>query len=501
MNAYSQINKLKVNELKTIGYYTGYLCIFMSIMMIVPIIIAIIYQDNTRFLHSFIYSSIITIISGLILLSIFKKRQLTNLSLKGSLIFVLSIWGLLAIFSGLPYFMSGELGFFDSFFEAMSCITTTGFSLIPEQTHAFSFSMWKALTQWFGGLGIIVLLLVIVPSSGSLKRLFFAEGRTEQMTPNVKHTMMIFIKLYIILTSLGVTLYLIAGLSLFEAICFSFSSIATGGYSIYNDSHIFTSLKVQVITMFLMLLGSTNFVIHYRIIKGDVKNLFKDVELRAMAIIITVFTFLVMLSLYMNGGYNQDLGLIFRHSIFHVISVMTSSGFVSTELSQWPVFTYYLLMILTFIGGSICSTSGGIKLYNVVILFKSIWWEVEEMILPKNAIKPKRVFHDKKYRDISKSSIKTILIMVISYMLIFLLGMFVLLFYCNDVQLATTLSALSIGNTGIHVDYISVNMPLVVKIVLIIEFWVGRISVWPLFLSVIYLINRAQSNVNKILNN
>lgn len=500
MSAYSLINKLKIQELKTIGHYTGYVCIIMSVLMIFPIIIAIIFNDSPRFLYSFIYSCIITLITGSLLITVFKRKQITNLSLKGSLIFVLSIWGVIAIFSGLPYFLSGELGFFDSFFEAMSGITTTGFSLIPEQVHPFSISMWKALTQWFGGLGIIVLLLVIVPSSVSLKRLFFAEGRTEQMTPNVKHTTMIFIKLYLILTSLGIALYMIAGLNLFEAVCFTFTSIATGGYSIYNDARIFTSLPTQLVTMFLMLLGSTNFVIHYRILKGETKNLLKDVELKAMFIIVTLSTILVMLSLYNNGMYNYDLPVIFRHSIFHVISVMSSSGFVSAELNNWPGFSYYLLILLTFIGGSICSTSGGIKLYNIVILFKSIYWEVEEMILPKNVIRPKRVNHDKKYRDISKSTIKTVLIMIISYILIFLIGMFVILFYCNDIGLATTLSALSIGNTGIQVDYISSGMPFIVKVMLIIEFWVGRISVWPLFLSIVYLLNRAKSQINNFKN-
>jgi trk system potassium uptake protein TrkH len=152
------------------------------------------------------------------------------------------------------------------------------------------------------------------------------------------------------------------------------------------------------------------------------------------------------------------------------------------------------------VGGSICSTSGGIKLYNIVILFKSIIWEVEEMMLPKNTIKPKKINHDKKVREISNKAIKTILIFVVSYILIFILSTFVILFYCNDFSLAATVAALSIGNTGISVDYISASMPFMVKLILIIDFWVGRISVWPLFLGVLYLINRAESKINNLNN-
>jgi trk system potassium uptake protein TrkH len=350
-------------------------------------------------------------------------------------------------------------------------------------------------------LGIIVLLLVIVPSSVSLKRLFFAEGRTEQMTPNVKHTTMIFLKLYLLITALGISLYLFLGLNLYEAICFTFTSFATGGYSIYaSDAHIFDSIPIQIVTMFLMILGSTNFVIHYRILKGDTKNLFKDVELRAMVVIVSIATALLMISLYTQGVYNHDILVIFRHSIFQVISVMSSTGFVSQDIYNWPQFSFFLLILLTFVGGSICSTSGGLKLYNIVILFKSIWWEVEEMMLPKNAIKPKKINHDKKSREISNKTIKTILIFILSYILIFIISSFVILFYCNDLGLAFTVAALSIGNTGISVSYINASMPFMVKVILIIDFWVGRISVWPLFLGVLYLINRAESRVKNFTN-
>lgn len=495
MNTY-KLNKLKPDEFKTIGHYTGYVCLVMSILMIAPIICGIIYKDNGRLINAFIISAIITFISGIILITLFRRKEITNLSLKGSLIFVLGIWAVIAIYSGLPYLISGQLGPFDSFFEAMSGITTTGFSLIPQHTHPYSIAMWKALTQWFGGLGIIVLLLVIVPSSVSLKRLFFAEGRTEQMTPNVRHTTMIFLKLYVLLTVMGICLYLILGLDLYESICFTFTAFATGGYSIYaEESHIFDSLAIQIVTMFLMILGSTNFVIHYRILKGNTKNLFKDVELRAMLVIVSLATALIMISLYTQGYYNQDILQIFRHSIFQVISVMSSTGFVSQDIGAWPQFSFFLLILLTFVGGSICSTSGGIKLYNIVILFKSIWWEVEEMMLPKNAIKPKRINHDKKERDISNKTIRTILIFVVSYILIYLISTFVILFYCNDFVTASTVAALSIGNTGIEVDYISASMPFMVKVVLIIDFWVGRISVWPLFLGVLYIINRTESRI------
>lgn len=495
MNSFT-INKIKENELKTIGHYSGYVCILIGLLMIIPLICALIYHDHTKYLNSFLVSAIISIIIGFILWTTFNKKHLTQLSLKGSLIFVLSIWGLTALFSGLPYFISGDLSLIDSFFEGMSGITTTGFSLLSATKYPYSIAMWESLTQWFGGLGIIVLLLVVVPSSVSLKRLYFAEGRTEQMTPNIRHTTMIYIKLYLLLTTIGIALYLIAGLNLFDAICYCFCGIATGGFSVHPESvYHFNTPLIEIITMFVMMMGSLNFVVQYRVIKGDWKNVYKDVELKAFLFLIIASTILITLSLYTQNFYNQDLIEIGRHSLFQVVSVITSTGFNSTNINYWPPFCYYILILLMFTGSSICSTSGGIKLYNIVILFKAIWWEVKSMILPKNTIIIQKVFHDNKYRDISNSTIKTILIYIIAYILIFIASVMIIIIYCNDFQTAFTISAASLGNTGLTTTYLSVNTPLMVKIVMIIDFWAGRIGVWPLLLSIVYLINMTQGRL------
>lgn len=498
MNSFT-INKLKQNELRTIGHFTGYICVIIGLFMFVPIISALIFNDSPHYLHSFITSSIISIVAGLILFSVFKRKDITQLSLKGSLIFVLSIWGITALICGLPYYISGDLGAIDAYFEGMSGITTTGFSMLAGTRYPYSIAIWEALTQWFGGLGIIVLLLVVIPSSSSLKRLYFSEGKTEQMTPNLKHTTMIYIKLYLILTTIGICLYLLAGLEPFDALCYCFCGIATGGFSIYPNSVMyFNSPLIEAVTIIVMLMGSTNFIILYRIVKRDFNNVHKDAEIKAMATIIIFATLFISLSLYVNGNYNYDVITIFRHALFQVVSVLSSTGFTSTSINFWSPFCYHILILLMFIGGSVCSTSGGIKIYNVVILLKSIWWEVEEMLLPKNAIIVKKVYHDNKYRDISNSVIKSTLIYVVSYIFIFIISALIILIFCNDFQASYTLAAASLGNTGIDPGYLSIHSPIIVKLVMIIDFWVGRIGIWPLLLMIVYFINMAQGKYEEI---
>ncbi|RAP52344.1 MAG: hypothetical protein BZ133_01460 [Methanosphaera sp. SHI613] len=495
MNTFN-INKIKPAEIKTIGHYTGYVSIVLGLFMIIPIICAYIYNDPDIYLHSFIISAVINITVGVLLYFIFNTKSITNLSLKGSLIFVMSIWGFASIFASLPYFISGDLSFVDAFFEGMSGITTTGFSMYDVYTFPYSISIWRCLIQWFGGLGIIFLLLVIVPSSVSLKRLYFAEGKTEQMTPNIKHTATIFIKVYLILTALAISLYLLAGLDLFDSICYSFVGIATGGYSIHPE-HInnFTNPIIQAITIIVMLMGGTNFIVHYRIMKGNWRKLHKDVEIRAMFAIIVLATIVIAISLYINGLYGQNVVLIFRHSLFQVVSILTSTGFLSTDINIWTPFSYYVLVLLMFTGGAVCSTAGGIKIYNILVMFKAIWWETQQMFLPTNTVIKRKIYHDQRKREISKDAIRTILVYIIAYMLLFIVSTLIVLMFSKNLEISTTVVAASIGNTGVAPSYISPSNPLIVKIVLIIDFWAGRIGVWPLLLSIVYLVYMFQSKM------
>lgn len=489
------ISKVNREELTTIIHYTGFVTVLVGLFMIIPIIISYIFQDSISYTHSFIASSIICIVFGASIYYNTTTKHIHNLSLKGSLMFVMSIWLFTALFVALPFIISGDLSVIDAYFEAMSGITSTGFTMYQSGVMAYSIAIWRSLLQWFGGLGIIFLILVIVPSSTSLKRLYFAEGKTEQMTPNIKHTANIFIKVYAVLTFIGIALYLIVGLDLFDAVCYTFTGLGTGGFSVNpNNLNNFSNTYVQLVTMLIMIMGGTNFILHYRIMKRDWKNIHKDIEVRYMVAIITSATILIGVNLWQHGFYDSNLLVSLRHALFQVISILTSTGFSTTDINNWTPFTYHILILLMFIGGSVCSTAGGIKLYNIAIMLKSIWWETKTIFLPKHVILKKRVFHDKKQREISNTTIQTILVYIFAYIMLFVVSTIIVLIYCQDFQIAYAIVAGSVGNTGLGPSYINTQIPTVVKIVLIIDFWGGRIGIWPILLPVVYVIN----TINKI---
>jgi trk system potassium uptake protein TrkH len=363
---------------------------------------------------------------------------------------------------------------------------------------AYSIRIWRRLLQWFGGLGIIFLLLVILPSSVSLKRLYFAEGKTEQMTPNIKHTSKIFIKIYSILTIIAVSLYLLVGLDIFNAICYSFSGLGTGGFSADpNNLNNFRNPLIQIVTMLVMIMGGTNFVMHYHIMKGRWKNMFKDIEVKYMFIFIILATIIIAFNLLQHNVYNHDILVTFRHALFQVISILTSTGFQTTDINVWPALSFHILIILMFIGGSVCSTASGIKIYNVVIILKSVWWEIQSIYLPKNIVIKRKVFHDNKDIDISFMFVRSILMFFITYLLLFVISTIILLIFCNDFQIAYSIVAGSIGNTGLGPSYINTSIPDIVKIVLIFDFLAGRIGLWPALLPLVYINNSIQNGYNK----
>lgn len=489
--------KIKMDELNNIIHYIGFVIICMSIFMIMPILVSRIYNDNITYFYSFIFSILISLFAGLILFYKFNSNNLYTLSLKGSLIFVLSIWIITAFFCSLPFILSGDLTFIDAYFESMSGITSTGFTMYSSVPVAYSIRLWRSILQWFGGLGIIFLLLVLIPSIVSLKRLYLAEGKTEQMTPNIKHTSQIFIKIYVILTILAISLYLLVGLDPFNAVCYTFSGLGTGGFvSDSNNLNNFANPLFQIVTIFVMIMGGTNFILHYNIMKGNFRNFYKDIEVRYMFLFILLATILVSINLFQNNLYNHDLLVIFRHALFQVVSILTSTGFQSTDINNWPALSYHVLIILMFIGGSVCSTASGIKIYNIVIVLKSIWWEIQSIFFPKNIIVFRKVFHDNKEITVSNESLKQIFTFIFAYLLLFVVSMVIVLFFCNDFKVAVAIVAGSIGNTGLGPSYINTSIPLIVKIVLLFDFLAGRIGLWPALLPLFFIAEEINEKIN-----
>ena len=271
------------------------------------------------------------------------------MTLKSAMVFSTIIWLVACALGALPYYFSGELSYLNAYFEAMSGFTTTGFSMFSNlDSVSYTINFWRAFTQWIGGLGIIFLLLALLRSTGvDVMRLYLAEGREERLVPSIKHSTRIILYIYLFFTAIGIILFLAAGMPVFDSIFHAFVSLSTGGFGMHNTSVLFyNNIWIEIAAMIIMVIGATNFALHYTVLKGNWKEYFKDIETKVAYSLIIISTVLVTLVLYNNSVYGHDLLLNFRFALFQMVSAITTTGlqtaFYPDLLSKWIGAWYFL---------------------------------------------------------------------------------------------------------------------------------------------------------------
>ncbi|WP_224425235.1 TrkH family potassium uptake protein [Methanobrevibacter sp. TMH8] len=475
------LNSIKLTDLSTILYYTGQICLILGIFMLIPIIVAIIYQEYNLG-WSFLLSSIISLFAGFLLIKIFKKQEI---SLKTAMIFSTLIWIIASFLGGLPYFISGELSFINAFFEAISGFTTTGFSMLPNiETVGYSINFWRGLTQWMGGLGIIFIMIIVLRSSGtSIMRLYNAEGRDEKIVPSIRNTSKIILYIYLVLTMIGVILFLLSGLPLFDSIFYTFVSLSTGGFAITTDSILhYNSPFVEFVAMIVMISGSINFALLFLLYKKKFREFFSDIEIKVAIVLIPLAIIVTSALLIYSHTYVSNFENI-RFATFQVVSAITTTGlqtaFYPEILNNWNSATFLILIVLMIIGAGSCSTGGGIKWLRVGLLSKATIWQIKSILLPGRAVIPKKIAHFNRLK-VTDNLIRIAGLFVILYLLIYIISVIIISVYYNNIPQVLFEVASAISNVGLTSGILTPNSPDFVKIVFMVDFWVGRLEIWPI---------------------
>jgi len=372
-----------MSNYKTVFFTLGILQIILGISMIFPIIIQIIFGELNS---SFISASLITIIFGtLFLLS--NLDQDKKLNLQHAFLLTALSWISVAIFGSLPFIFSDlNLSITDSFFESMSGITTTGSTIITDlNSTPKAILLWRAILQWLGGIGIIVMAITLMPLMNvggmQLLKISSTDG-SEKILPKTKEISIRLIIIYIALTFLCALFYKIFGMKFFDSLTHSMTTIATGGFSNYNDSigH-FNNFKIEMTSMIFIILGSIPFIAYIKYLSGT-KNIFiTDTQIKSFIKII--FFSILILFLYL-VIFNKSFSEISLRSIsFNVISILTGTGYVTQDFDSWGNFPLIYFLILMFIGGCAGSTTCGIKIFRVQILYLFIKNQLKKIIYPR----------------------------------------------------------------------------------------------------------------------
>ncbi len=430
---------------RTIINILGFLLLIEGLFLFSAIPVSLIYQEGDS--YAFVFSGLIAILIGGISWILTRTSRL-SLSKKDGYIIVTAGWMLFSFVGALPFVISGAIpSYTDAFFETMSGFTTTGASIlndIESLSHAMLF--WRSLTQWIGGMGFIVLSLAILPLLGiGGMQLFIAEvpgPSPDKLHPRIKGTASRLWLIYVIFTLALIVLLWLGDMNLFDAICHSFTTMATGGYSTKQASIAYwDSPYIQYVITLFMFIAGTNFTLSYYALHLRFGRVFKNEEFRYYLGFVLGFTFLMATIMYFSMDVSAENS--FRNSLFQVVSIMTTTGFITADYMQWTSVLWVMIVVLMFFGGSAGSTGGSIKIMRIVLVLKNSVLELKRLIHP-NAVIPVRF----NQQAINPSIVTNVLAFVSFYILIVVAGMVVMSAIGYDLDTSLGAVATCLGNIG-----------------------------------------------------
>jgi len=462
-------------------------------VLLIPLLFVAAFHEYAV-IKAFLFSSFASLAAGYALQKLTKPGQVTSLQ---SMLICGIAWIVLSLFGCLPFYLGADITFLDAYFETVSGFTTTGITLITNiEAIPKSLLFWRSLIQWLGGLGILTFFLAITfRSNMTYFQLFSAESHkidSSRPTPSIAKTVVILWVVYSFITLLETAVLKALGMSFFDAICHSFTTLSTGGFSTYDASIDyfrragFAHYKaIEYALAFFMFLGGMNFLLHYKILSGRFRDVSKNTELRTFVYIILFSTAFIMIEHYRHfpGVTLERLETEFRHSIFTVISLVTTTGYGTTDINEpyFPVMAKQIFLLLMLIGGCVGSTGGGIKVMRIIILYKAFTGQIRRLWLPRKALS-EVVVNNKIVPD---WELKRVTGLFFGWLLLILIGGFTTAFFAglgSWESLSGMFSA--VGNIGpcyITVQQMS-DLPAIVKLTYIFGMLAGRLEILPVLL-------------------
>ena len=429
---------------KTVFFMIGVLLVVLGFSMLAPYLVQIIYKEDS---HSFVSSSFITIFIGILFILSNLDKEF-KLNLKQTFLFSTLAWTMVAIFGSLPFILSPkEFSFSEAFFESMSGITTTGATIITDLDKSpKSVLMWRAIMQWLGGIGIIVMAITILPllKVGGMQ-LFKMEGpdSTEKILPRTVEVAAIIISTYLVLTITCGFFYWIFGMSIFDSISHAMTTIATGGFSTHNDSiGFFKNSNIEIVASIFIILGSIPFISYLKFTQGNKKIFFEDIQIRGLVYLVLV-SILIMFIYLLFINYESNILEKIRISSFNVISILSGTGYVTDDFGLWGNFSLIFFLFLMFVGGCAGSTACGIKIFRLQMLFIFLKNQIKKLISPNSVIISK--YNNQK---ISDDFINSVIIFIFSFLFIFFIIAMLLSISGLDFLTAISGAASAISNVG-----------------------------------------------------
>ena len=482
-------------EYEVVFGYLGVLTIIIGVITLLPILIIPFFPKEYIYFVNFLIPGILAIILGIFFKRGIDLNQKYRLSVSQDAVIVMLTWILACLISSIPWLLSGQLNFTQAYFESVSGWTTTGLSVIDLEKTPNIYFLHRSLTQFFGGVGLVLVMVSALSATFGL-RLYNSEGHSDRLLPNLLKSSRLIITIYAGYIMAGFILYTFFGMNWFHAINTSIAAVSTGGFGIGVDSiGEYNSLSIELITIVLMILGSTNFAANVLLFKKHkVREFFNQSELKfsllILGVMIPIFTFLSLYSVY--GSLKES----FRVALFHSISALTTTGFSTVPFNNWPPSGIYLMIILMIIGGGTNSTAGGMKQYRVYLMFKNFIWELKKKFKPNNLVNEDSYFRPEGKVYIQDVHIKEATNYAFIYMVCLFLGTCILIFNGYSLQDSLFEFSSAMGTVGLSVGVTTASTSGTVLWAEIIGMFLGRLEIFVFFIALIKIWNYGKDSIS-----
>ena len=469
---------------KMMGRLTAQILFIEGLFLLPPLGISL-YLKETAAIHGLLVTvAIAAALAGVLFL--FCRNAKSAFYATDGMVSVAFSWIVLSLIGALPFYLSGAIpSFVDALFETVSGFTTTGASILLEvESMEKGLLFWRSVTHWIGGMGVLVFLLAIAPAKGAERGFTMHLLRAEspgpsvgKLVPKMRKTAAILYLLYIGLTVIDILMLLAGGMSLFEALCTAFGTAGTGGFGVKNDSIASYSPYIQNVTSIFMLLFGVNFSCYYLMVMRQFRSVFKDEELRLYVAIVLGSVALIVWNLW---GFFPTVEETVRHALFQVSSIITTTGYATTDFDLWPSFSKTILLCLMVVGACAGSTGGGIKVARVLLLFKSLKRNIAQMLHPRKVklVRNNGSVVDERIISNTNAYLSAyVLIVFLSFILVSLDG------FTTGTNFSAVLACLNNIGPGLELVGPSCNyasFSILSKLVLTMDMLLGRLEIFPI---------------------
>ena len=451
------------------GSVIGMMMVLEGVILLVPLFIIPFYPAEADLFRAFVIPGIVSVIAGLMIYRY--GKQIKN----GSRIVVFS-WFYGIILAAIPFYMYGDITPVQALFESVSGFTTTGLSVLDVEKLPHIYLFYRAFLQYVGGLGFVMTMLLFIQGKDSAV-LYQEEGHPDRLMPDIGKTAKVIGVMYVSFLIAGTLLYTVAGMPFFDSILHAMCALSTGGFSNRMDSiGYYNSLPIECVTVFLMLIGTTNFSLLLLLLKGRFRDFMKSSEIRFLVVLLLI-TVPVMTLFLMHGGKNFGEGL--RLSIFNAVSALSTSGYATCSYSEWPETAVAVMIILMVIGGGLGSTAGGIKLARVCILMKNLARNIRKKLLPDRTVLLAHYHRGTERELLGKEQIDEASTYAGCYIIIFIVGTLLLTFFsgCTLLQGAFEFAS-SLGTVGLSIGVTGPDTSVVCLLIEIAGMILGRLEIF-----------------------